>query len=317
MVKLRTQKQRFKFLKIFLLLVFITSYELLVTSYELFAQDKIVAIVNNAAITQKDLDDFINFMRIQLSSEFTGEQLERKIQSMRPDLLNRLIEDRLILQEAKKNNIKIDDNRIKARIDEIRNGFSSEAEFQNALKRQGLVLADIESKIRDQLLMYNIIDIKVRSKIVVNPPEVTDFYNKNIDAFRLPEQRQLQVITMEDRDVAEEVSDNLKKGWELQNLAQRRSLSISNLNVTRDGQLRKDIEDVVFALKPQEVSKPIKIEDKYYIFKLNGIIASQQQNLSEVRERIYELLFNRKMQEELARWLDELKRQSYIKILSD
>jgi len=30
-----------------------------------FAQDKIIAIVNKDIITQKDLNDFINFMRVQ------------------------------------------------------------------------------------------------------------------------------------------------------------------------------------------------------------------------------------------------------------
>ena len=34
-----------------------------------YAQDKIIAIVNNEVVTQKDLDDFLNFMRMQLSQE--------------------------------------------------------------------------------------------------------------------------------------------------------------------------------------------------------------------------------------------------------
>lgn len=306
-----------KCLKIFLFLVFITGYQLPVTGYELFAQDKIVAIVNNAVITQKDLDDFVNFMRIQLSSQLNSEQLENKIQSMKSDLLNRLIEDRLILQEAKKSNIKIDDNRVKARIDEIKSHFSSDIEFQNALAKHGLVQADIESKIREQLLMYNIIDIRIKSKIIVNPAEVTDFYNKNIDEFKLPEQRQLEAITTEDENLAKEIMNNLKEGHQLQDLVQKYSLSINKLIAMQDGQLRKDVEEVVFRLKPGETSEPIKIEDKYYIFKLNSIIAARHQSLSEVRDKISEFLFNRKMQEELARWLDELKTQSYIKILAD
>lgn len=307
-----------RFIRISLFLVFFACCTLYAVRYTLlFAQDKIVAIVNNAVITQKDLNDFVNFMRIQLSSQLNSEQLENKIQSMKLDLLNRLIEDRIILQEAKKSNIKIDDNRVKARIDEIKSHFSSDIEFQNALAEHGLVQADIESRIREQLLMYNIIDIRIKSKIIVNPAEVTDFYNKNIDEFKLPEQRQLEVITTEDENLAKEIADNLKEGHQLQDLAQKYSLSINKLIAMRNGQLRKDVEDVVFRLKLGEISEPIKIEDKYYIFKLNSIIAARHQSLSEARDKISEFLFNRKMQEELARWLDELKKQSYIKILAD
>jgi hypothetical protein len=49
----------------------------------LYAQDKIVAIVNKDIITQKDLTDFINFARMQMLTEYKGEQLEAKIQAMK------------------------------------------------------------------------------------------------------------------------------------------------------------------------------------------------------------------------------------------
>jgi len=282
-----------------------------------FAQDKIVAIVNNDIITQKDLDGFINFMYVQLATEYKGKQLESKIQSMKSDLLDRLIEDRLILQAAKKNNLNIDENKVKAKIDEIRRRYPQDYGFQDALAKQGLVQADIELRIREQLLMYSIIDAKIRSKIVVNPLEVTDFYNKNIEEFKLSEMRDLEVISIKDENLANEVSNNLKNGQELSDLLKRYSLPINKLSVSKKGELNKDIEDVVFKLKPGEISKLIKIEDTFYIFKLDRIVGSRQQSLSEVQDKIYAYLFDNKMQEELTKWLDELKKNAYIKILSD
>ena len=80
---------------------------------ELYAQDKIIAIVNSDVITQKDLNDFLNFMRMQLMTEYKGKELENKIQSMKLDLIDKLVEDRLILQQAKKNNIQIDEGRLR------------------------------------------------------------------------------------------------------------------------------------------------------------------------------------------------------------
>ncbi len=120
MAKIKNINQNSKFKKIFLFLIFTTYYLLTTTYYPLFAQDKIVAIVNKDIITQKDLNDFINFMRVQLSTQYQGKQLESKIQSMKLDLLDKLIEDRLILQKAKKDNMGIDPDRIKAKINEIK-----------------------------------------------------------------------------------------------------------------------------------------------------------------------------------------------------
>jgi parvulin-like peptidyl-prolyl isomerase len=282
-----------------------------------FGQDKIVAIVNNDIITQKDLNDFINFMRLQLAAQFEGKQLEDKIQSMKLDLIDRLIEDKLILQEARKNNIKVDENRVKAKVEEVRKNYASDSEFQEALVKQGLTQADIELKIREQLFTYFIIEIQIKSRIVVKPSEVTNFYEQNIATFQLPSQREFESIGINNANLAKELFNKLKGGEELQNLSVKHSLAVNKFSAREGGELKKEIEDVVFKLRPGEVSPPVRIENSYYIFKLNNIVPAHQQSLSEAQDKIYTFLFNKKMQEELAKWLDELKSHSYVKILQN
>lgn len=283
----------------------------------LFAQDKIIAIVNNEIITQKDLNDFINFMRVQLSTEYDGKQLESRIQSMKLDLLDKLIEDRLILQEAKKINIKINPDRIKARLNEIKKHYGSDSEFQISLAKQGLVQADIEQKISEQLLMYSVIDMEVRSKIVIKPIEVTDFYQENIKQFISPEQREFESVTIDNESLADEVYDNLKMGQDFQEVANKHSLSINKFDCASDGRLREDIEQALFKMDIGKVSRPLRIENNYYIFKLNNIIPPRQQTLSEVQDLVHAMLFNNRMQEALMKWLDGLREHSYIKILQN
>jgi len=284
-----------------------------------FAQDKIVAIVNNDVITQKDLEDFINFMRVQMFKEGKEGRAQKKIESMKPDLLDRLIEDRLILQEAKKNNIRVDENRIKARIAEIKKRYPSDIEFQRDLGRQGLVQADIEQKIREQLLMYYIIEYKIRSGILIRPEEVTAFYNENQKEFFIPEERGLDVITLENADLAASLSDNLRRGEKLEALAARYPLTVNKLSVRQGEDLRKEIQEVVSRLNLGEVSQPLKLDNDnaYYVFKLDYVIPQKQQSLFAAQEKIHAFLFDRKMQEGLNKWLGELKKQSYIKIIKD
>jgi parvulin-like peptidyl-prolyl isomerase len=278
-----------------------------------FAEDKIIAIVNCDVITQKELDDFVNFTRMQLASEYSREAAEEKIRAMKKDLLNKLIEDKIILQEAKKENIKPDESRIKARIEEIRKHYGSEADFEAALAGQGLVLADIESRIKEQMLMYGVINSKIRSKIVINPKEVTEFYENNIENFKYPAQLQIDSLAMDNADEARQVWLSLRGGKKPESLAGAGSVSLDKMNVIK-GQLRPDIEAAVFKLKVGEVSAPVKSGNKYYVFKLNSIVPARQQNLAEIRDQVYTALFDRKMEEKLARWLDELKKHSYIKI---
>ncbi len=283
----------------------------------LHAQDKVVAIVNNEIITQKDLNDFLNFIRLQYSHELKGKALEEKVQAMKQDLLQRLIEDRIMLQESKTDKMTIEPSRIKARINEIKKRYPSESEFERDLAKQGLAQVDLENKIREQMLMYNIVEQKVRSKVVVWPDEVTDFYNKNRKQFLKPEERVLTVINLEDEDMAKTVSYQLRTGKKLEELAGRYPFTTDKLSALQGQQLRSEIEDTVFKLGIAEVSNSVKIEDKYYIFRLDNIIGSQQLSLNEAQDKIQVYLFEKKLQESLVKWLDELKKQSYIKILEN
>ncbi len=302
-------------LAVFLLAFFIFYPLSVMHSPLLFAEDKIIAIVDKDIITQKDLNDFINFTRIQLSAQYQGKQLENKIESMKKDLLDKLIEDRVILQEAKKEGIQLNPERIKEKIDEIKNHYGSYTEFQEAIAKQGLVEADIEARIRDQSLMYAVIDKEIRSKIIIKPAEITDFYHANTKSFVLPEQWEFQSMTINSESLANEIIKQYKSGLTLEDIGNKYSIMIDSFRSVRGGQLRKDIEDTLFRLKIGQISSPIKIENNYYIFRLNSIIPPRQQSLTEVQDDIQAMLYNKKMQESLAKWLDKLKSQSYIKIM--
>ena len=301
-------------LKFIPLVFFLSACCLLPAVYPIYAQDQIVAVVNNEIVTQKDLNDFLNFMSMQLSRQYKDKALEDKINSIKSDLLNRLIEDRLILQEAKKENVEVDSNRVKAKINEIKKQYHSDTEFQEELMKQGLTQADIENKIREQFLMFSIVERKVRSKISIKPDEVTEFYEKNKKDFNSGEERDLEAYSLENEDLAQSFSYSLRTGKKPEDLATRYPFTVNSLNVRKGDELRSEIEEVVFKLGLNETSGPIKIDDKYYVFRLVEIIPPQELTLAQVQNKISTFLFERKMQEEFTRWLDDLKKQSYIKI---
>jgi len=309
--------QRIINLKILLLLIGLPIYFLLFTADSLYAQDKIIAIVNNEVITQKDLNDFLHFTRMQLSRQYKGKELEEKLASLKIDLLNRLIEDRLILQEAKKEKVSVDMSRIKAKLDEVKKRYNSDSEFQAELASQGLTQADIENKIEEQFLMFAIVEQKVRNRITIMPDEITDFYEKNKQEFHSGEEKEFEAFALENKDLADTFAYNLKSGQKTEDLAARYPFTMNKFNVLEGEDLKKEIQEGVAKLGINEVSASVKIDDKYYVFRLLNIIPPKQLGLSEVQYKIQTFLFERKMQEDLAKWLDELKNKSYIKINQD
>ncbi|MCX5693604.1 MAG: peptidyl-prolyl cis-trans isomerase [Candidatus Omnitrophica bacterium] len=297
-------------------LIFMVTLLFLPAGY-LYAQDKVIAVVNNEIITQKDLTDFLHFIRLQYSRQFQGKALEEKVNSMKRDLVQRLIEDRLILQQAKLDKATVDSSRIKAKIDEIRKRYSSEADFERDLAKQGLVRADLESKISEQMLMYNFVERKVRSKVMIRPDEITTFYAQNKGQFLKPEERILTLFISQDESIAKTLSYQLRLGVKIEDLATKYTFTIDKLSALLGQELRPEIEDTVFKLGIGEISNPVKIDAQYFIFKLDDIVKSQQLSLVQAQDKIQAYLFEKKMQEELAKWLDELKKQSYIKILEN
>ena len=281
------------------------------------ADDKIVAVVNKDVITSKDISDVLSFTRVQLSRQYQGRELEEKLQATKLDMMGRLIEDCLILQEAKKDKIEIDENRIKGRMDEIRREYGSDAALQVDLRKQGMVPADIEKKIREQMLIFTIIDRKVKSKILVRPEEVTSYYNANIKDFLSPETREVEAYALENEDLAKTFSYNLMSGQKAEDLAARYPMTVNKLQVPKGGGVKKDIEEAVFKLGISEVSAPVDVDDKYYVFKLVNILAPRQASLSEAQDDISELLYNKKMGEGFSAWMDELKKNAYIKVMGD
>ena len=296
-----------------LLLVFLI---LLSTGY-LYAQDKVIAVVNNEIITQKDLADFLNFIRLQYSRQLQGKALEEKIISMKRDLLQRLIEDRLILQQAKLDKMVVEPSRVKAKINEIKKHYGSESDFETDLAKQGLVQADLENKIGEQMLMYNFIEQKVRSKIIIRPDEITSFYAQNKQQFLKPEERILTLFILQDEAIAKTVSYQLRLGKKIEELAARYTFTTDKLSASAGQQLRPEIEATVFKLGVGEISEPVKIDAQYFIFRLDDVIGNQQLSLPQAQDNIQAHLFEIKLQEGLAKWLDELKKQSYIKIIEN
>lgn len=281
-----------------------------------FAQEKMIAVVNNDVITQKDYETFLNFTRMQLSQELLGDKLESKIASIRKDLLQRLIEDKLLIQEAKRMKIQVGDARIKGRIGEIKNGYGSAREFQTYLSSQGMTEADLQDKLRDQMLIYELIDSSIRSKILIKPGEITEFYTSNRDKFFAAEEREFKSVASDSEENLKGLTDALARNENLEKSAEALQLTVNSFTANR-GELKKEIEDAVFALKQGELSRPAKIDGAFYVFFVSKITPAYQQELPQVRDEISKMLYDRRLQENVVALLDKLKKKALIQIMEE
>jgi parvulin-like peptidyl-prolyl isomerase len=271
--------------------------------------DKIVAVVNGDIVTEAELDIFMKMAVMDQDHDLKiDDPKELKKQS-----LDRLIEDRLILQEAKNKQLKVDDSQIEDRIRDIKRRAGSELAFEEALKNQGITLSDLRERLKNQFLIYSLIQKEVRNKAQVSPKEVTEYFEQHASDFVTPENVVVDSIFVEDKNDLEKVETELGTGKDFNEVARSYSKKSSLGNVTR-GQLKKNLEDVIFSLDVGQCSKPVEVEGGYYLFSIKEKLAPSKKTIDEVKDKIAVDLENAKGEKILKEWIEGLKDKAYISI---
>ncbi|HOY09490.1 MAG TPA: peptidyl-prolyl cis-trans isomerase [Candidatus Omnitrophota bacterium] len=286
-------------------------------------EDAIIAVVNDDIITLKNLKDYIHSLFTQLKMEGRRDsEIQSIMQEMERDGIVRLIEDKLILTEANRIGLEVRPEIIDQRLAEIKQAYKSEQDFLKALLAEGATISELKTKLNDQFKIKFMVEREVRSKVVVNPQEVTDYYKKNFESFQQPAKVELLSIYIPKnndidsaRQQAKDILLQVIEGKDFKVLMDTYSLG-TPVGTIAKGQVLPAIENAVFGLKEGEVSKIIELEEGLYIFKAIKQTPHQIATLDEVKDIITEKIFQDKFRERFNIWIQELKKQAYIDIKS-
>lgn len=135
--------------------------------------DRIIAIANDEVILESELEDFLRTIK---------QQLNRKKTPLPPDsvlskqALDRLIVNRLQLQVASKNGIRVDDETLNKAINRIaRQSQMSLEQFRETLERENYEYIQFRENIRDEIIIARLQQRRVASRIRISDQEIEDF----------------------------------------------------------------------------------------------------------------------------------------------
>ena len=131
-------------------------------------------------------------------------------------------------------------------------------------------------------------------------------------------------ITTEDQalDKLKLAIERIEKGETFEDLAVEISDDKSNASQGGDmswvdpGTFVPEFEQAMDDLAVGELSEPVKTQFGYHLIEVLGR-RDQDQTEDKKRERAYQILSNRKFEEESQTWISELKEKAHIKIISD
>ncbi len=260
--------------------------------------NRIIARVNQEVITSQDLENYCKVLKYKNPQIKIDEEFKKKI-------LDTLIENKLILSLAKKENVHVPPRWVKKEIERISSFYSSFGEFSKNLAKEGLSLASLKKRLEEEYLIRLMIDKYVRSKLNITPYEITQFYYHNKKRFTKPAEYIIWIGKWKSEEEALLVYESLKKSdnW---------GKNLQRIRVEKD-RLKEEIKKVVDNLKEKEMVMK-EIGEYFYIVYLEKKIPSMISSLEEVKEEIYSLLEEKKFTELFKKWIEKLKGEALIKI---
>ena len=134
--------------------------------------DRVVAIVNDEAITQHEVNDLKRVVLVQMAQKVqppSSDVLEKQV-------LERLITERSLLQFAKETGLRIDDTQVERAIQRIAqdNKLSLE-DFRKALAQEKITYAKYRDDIRTELVMQRLREREIESRLTVSDAEVDHY----------------------------------------------------------------------------------------------------------------------------------------------
>lgn len=291
--------------------------------------DRIVAVVNDEPITQSELDSLLVPIYEQYRSAYTGQEFVEKMNEARQNLLNQLIEDRLIAQEAKRVGVPVTEEEIDFQLSEVKKKFPSENEFRMFLEQQNVNLDSLRDRYRDQIAVRKLHQYEVRQKVIVSPKEIEEYYLKHLDEYTEKEKLKVRTIMIrmkvdeDGNDIARPLIDrivsDLKEGASFAELAKEYSEEThaaqgGELGFIKRGELIEEFDSVLFSLPVGELSPVLETQVGYHIFQVEAKQEKKTKSLGEVKDEISNVIFRRKSKERYEKWIEELKENAYISI---
>lgn len=291
--------------------------------------DKIVAVVNGEIITQREIAWHLIPMYEQYRKEYTGRRLEKKMTEAEDAVLNQLIDDKLVLSEAKNNGIEVTNKESESKLQTVKNNFGTEDQFRDALAIQNITLSELRSRFKNEIMKSKIVRKEIGWNITITPSEVREYYDTHIDEFKIPGKADVRNILIrkedsgrtkkESRFLIEKIKELLEKGEDFGEIAKEYSEGPNakeggDLSSIEKGQMIKKIDDAVFSLEGDGISDIVESSIGYHIFEVTKKVPAKVIEFKIARPEIEDLLYKRKIDKRLKKWLNELRKNAYISI---
>ncbi len=290
--------------------------------------EKIQAVVNGEIITYSELKNAEIEMSRVLAQQYKGDELQTQIEKMKNELLDRLIEQKVVLSFAREKNYDVDGD-IEMIIKNIKkeNNINTDEELQQAIASQGIDYQEWKKQLKESRIQQRYIFQEIGAKINVDNATIMDYYKKNASKYTTTAKLSLNCIFLNKANYPTDESLKAKMATIDAELPQlgfiEAAKKYSELPVNENnyflgefkkGELDAKIEDASINLKKDEHSPWIDSNTGWYMTQLVSYTEPQLAEFKSVRDEIERQLREVEQDAKMGEFLQDLKKQSHIKI---
>jgi parvulin-like peptidyl-prolyl isomerase len=241
-------------------------------------------------------------------------------------ILQEAIDEILILQKADDAGIQAPPQWIDESIEGIRkeNNITSDEQFQEALAREGLTLAELRQNIEHGVVRRIMMEREIRPKIEATDSELRAEYERlKATEFTKPATVSLQEILLSEEAggeaLARQIAEKAKAGEDFAALAKTHSSAPSRANggdlgQLAQGEINPDLEKVAFALPVGGVSDPLAVEGGYRVIKVTAKTSGSTTPYEAAKDRVHDRLMMARFEKAYEAYVQELRKNASVEL---
>jgi peptidyl-prolyl cis-trans isomerase C len=292
------------------------------------AKKSAVARVNDSYIPREDYLRQFNIAQQQFIRQGVPLDEERMV-ILRSEVLEDLIDNRLLFQESRKRGYGVDVEAVETRYQEVKDQFPDDAEFIAALEEMQYTEDSFKEAVERRLTLEKLIENDISPGVTVSDEEVRQYYEQNTEQFVQPKQVRAShiLIIVEDQGNEEQkrvalekirmVQQKLREGEDFAALAKQYSEGPSNvqggdLGFFQRGQMVKPFEDAAFATEVGKVSDVVETRFGFHLILVTDTRPEVAVPFEYAEGSIVQFIKQNKIMDELGSLIIVLKNDSVI-----
>ena len=293
--------------------------------------EKIVALVGDDIILQSEVEERAAPLLADTAAISNAAEREARANGIRREVLERLVQDQLLLQQATELKLTVSGDEIDRAVEQIKRDYGlDEAQLKDELRRQGQTMASYRQNTKREILKYRVLNIAVGSKINVGDSEVQSYYDRHMKSANLQVRASHIFIAIPDdadhatvlerEKLARSLLARAQNGEDFGKLAREYSEDGATRNEGGDlGFIGRDIlpkplEELLFSMKIDEVRGPVRADRGFHVIKLVDRRTKEAKPFADVQDEIRTRLRQREMERQTKIYLGELRKKILVDI---